>query len=64
MSSVRWILKDAQGTELRTSETFGSRADAEAWMGAEWSGLLDVGAESVVLVEDDRTLYEMGLREA
>ena len=64
MSEVRWILKDAQGTELRTTETFGSRGDAEAWMGSAWSKLLDEGAESVVLLEGDRTLYEMGLREA
>lgn len=64
MSDVRWVLKDAAGAELRTSESFSSRDEAEAWMGSEWSSLLDEGAESVVLIEDDRKLYEMGLREA
>lgn len=64
MSDVRWVLKDASGAELRTSESFSSRDEAEAWMGTEWSALLDEGAESVVLMEDDRKLYEMGLREA
>lgn len=64
MSECRWLLKDAGGDELRSSETFGSREEAEAWMGAEWASLLDEGAETVVLLEDDATLYEMGLREA
>ena len=64
MSDVRWVLKDAQGNELRSTETFSSREDAEAWMGREWSVLLDEGAETVVLLEDSSVVYEMGLREA
>lgn len=61
---MRWILKDAQGAELRSSDTFGSRDGAETWLGQEWQRLLDEGAESVALVEDGHTVYEMGLREA
>lgn len=64
MTDVRWILKDALGTELRSTDAFGSRDEAEAWMGREWQGLLEAGAESVVLVEGDHRVYEMGLREA
>lgn len=64
MTEARWILKDADGTELRSTDAFASRDEAEAWMGQEWQGLLESGAESVVLVEDDRVVYEMGLREA
>lgn len=64
MATVVWVLKDADGAALRSTEAFDSRADAEAWMGSEWAGLLDEGAESVVLMEDDKKVYEMGLREA
>lgn len=64
MSECRWVLKDASGHELRSTEAFSSREAAEAWMGDEWAGLLDEGAETVVLIEGDKTLYEMGLREA
>ncbi len=63
MSQWRWILHDPSGRDLRSTETFSSRADAEAWMGAEWASLLQEGAESVSLVEDGKTLYRMGLTE-
>lgn len=64
MSEVRWVLKDAQGSATRSTEAFSSRDAAEAWMGREWAGLLEEGAESVVLVDGDDVVYEMGLREA
>lgn len=64
MSETCWILKDADGRELRSTESFGSRAEAEAWMGTEWAALLEEGAESVVLLENGERAYEMGLREA
>ena len=64
MTTVVWVLKDADGAALRSTEPFGSREEAEAWMGSEWAGLLDEGAETVVLMEDDKKVYEMGLREA
>lgn len=64
MSDVRWVLKDAQGEATRSTEAFSSREEAEAWMGTEWASLLEEGAESVVLMDDDAIVYEMGLREA
>jgi hypothetical protein len=33
-------------------------------MGEHWSELLDEGAESVVLMSEDKQVYEMGLRES
>jgi hypothetical protein len=33
-------------------------------MGANWSALLDEGAETVSLVRDGEVVYDMGLREA
>lgn len=64
MSSFHWVLNDASGAQLRSTSTFGSKEDAEAWMGDHWSELLDEGAESVSLMSDEQLLYEMGLREA
>lgn len=64
MAEFKWKLRGASGKELRETEAFASQADAEAWMGTNWSGLLDEGAESVSLVHDGETLYDMGLREA
>lgn len=61
MSAYRWVLRDDKGDDLRATQTFGSKEEAEAWMGAEWSALADEGAEAVVLMEGDRRLYEMGL---
>lgn len=63
MNEVVWALHDASGALLRTTQVFSSQEDAEAWMGSNWSALLDEGAESVALVQGDETLYEMGLRE-
>ncbi len=40
-----------------TSADFPSQADAEAWLGGEWRGLLDGGVRAVTLVEDDRSVY-------
>lgn len=64
MSTFHWTLLDAQGSELRSTETFGSKEEAEAWMGAAWADLLEEGAESVALMKETTRLYEMGLREA
>ncbi len=64
MSGVRWVLKDSQGETVRSTEAFSSRQEAEAWMGSEWASLLEEGAESVVLMDGDAIVYEMGLREA
>lgn len=62
--SFRWVLHDAAGADLRTSEDFDSQADAEAWMGAEWESLLAEGGESVTLMDEHEKVYRMGLRES
>lgn len=62
MSDYAWILHDASGGILRVTESFSSKADAEAWIGSSWKELLDEGAETVSLSQDNQKLYEMGLR--
>jgi hypothetical protein len=62
--SFHWVLLDAEGNELRSSEAFESREEAESWMGSEWSALRAEGAQSVSLRDDDRSIYEMSLLEA
>jgi hypothetical protein len=64
MSTFHWVLNNADGAALRSTETFESKEDAEAWMGEHWAELLDEGAETVLLMSDERSIYEMGLREA
>ena len=63
MSDYLWKLHGPGGEDLRTTEPFPSKEEAEAWMGAEWAALLDEGAETVSLVHGEETLYRMGLRE-
>ena len=62
MADFKWVLKDVDGAELRTSEAFGSKEDAEAWMGSEWSSLATEGADRVVLMEGDQVVYDMSLQ--
>ena len=64
MTELQWVLKDPEGNTIRASESFETRDEAEAWMGAEWASLLEEGAETVVLMDGDGVVYEMGLREA
>jgi hypothetical protein len=64
MGDFYWVLHDLSGTDLRSTERFADKEEAEAWMGREWSGLLDEGAESVTLFEGDSKHYRMGLRPA
>jgi hypothetical protein len=63
MAAYTWTLQDESGAVLRTTEAFGSKEEAEAWMGAEWSELRDEGAEYVLLAADGEPLYRMGLSE-
>ncbi len=63
VADVRWVLRDASGTEMRATETFSTQEEAEAWMSSGWSELLAEGAESVSLLDGDEVLYEMGLKE-
>ncbi|MFP5297796.1 MAG: hypothetical protein ACLGHL_02255 [Actinomycetota bacterium] len=64
MAAFTWVLIGPQGNEMRTTEDFSTKEEAEAWMGAEWAALLDEGAEYVSLREGDAQVYKMGLREA
>lgn len=64
MSEHIWVLIDPQGNEMRSSEPFASKEEAEAWMGAEWAALLEEGAEYVSLRSGDEQIYKMGLNEA
>jgi hypothetical protein len=57
------MLHDAAGGDMRATESFESKEEAEAWMGAEWASLLQEGAEEVSLVAGGDVVYRMGLRE-
>lgn len=58
---VRWRYRNAAGAESGSSDVFGSRQEAEDWLGAEWRGLLDAGVWSVDLLDGDELVYAMGL---
>ena len=60
--SWTWVLHDKEGNDLRATDSFDSKEAAEAWMGDHWSELLDEGAETVSLMNDDKHEYRMGLR--
>jgi hypothetical protein len=62
VSTYSWVLHDLSGDDMRATEGFESKEEAETWMGQQWSGLVDEGAESVSLMKDDKMLYRMGLR--
>lgn len=38
-------------------ETFGTQADAEAWLTASYEDLVDAGVDEVTLLEEDRVVY-------
>ena len=63
MAEFTWTLQDGAGRDLRTSEVFSTKEEAEAWMGAEWSALRDEGGEFVLLKAGDEVVYRMGLSE-
>jgi len=63
MPPFSWTLLDDAGVDLRSSEDFATKEEAEAWMSAHWAELLDEGAGSVRLTDDSAVLYDMGLRE-
>ncbi len=62
MAGWQWVLHDESGDDLRSTQEFDSKETAEAWMGDEWSSLLDEGAETVSLVHEGKHHYRMGLR--
>lgn len=61
MSKWHWVVLDARGSELSTTESLASRDEAEAWMGAHWAALLEEGGDSVTLVGGGESIYTMGL---
>ena len=63
MPNFTWTLQDPAGKDMRTTDPFTSKEEAEAWMGAEWSSLRDEGAEFVLLRADGDVIYRMGLSE-
>lgn len=64
MADFFWKMNGPSGEEVGESERFAAQDEAEAWMGDNWSRLLDEGAETVSLVRGGDVLYDMGLREA
>jgi hypothetical protein len=64
MATMPWIWR-YEGTDGQQvtgpSETFGSQADAESWIGQVWRELAGSGVTTVVLLEDDRVEYRMSL---
>jgi len=63
MADFTWTLQDSSGRDLRTSDAFSTKEEAEAWMGAEWSALRAEGGEFVLLKHGDEVVYRMGLSE-
>jgi hypothetical protein len=60
-----WQYEDADGaTVAGPEETFSSQADAESWLGQTWRDLVNSGAASASLLEDDRVEYKMSLAPA
>ncbi|HYN36394.1 MAG TPA: hypothetical protein VEV82_05410 [Actinomycetota bacterium] len=61
MTDWNWILIDENKGELRMTERFESKAEAEQWLAANWTQLADEGAASVSLRENGEETYEMSL---
>jgi hypothetical protein len=59
--SFRWIYRDTPKSINGESGEFPSQEAAEAFMGAEWRGLLDDGHLAATLMNGDDELYTMKL---
>jgi hypothetical protein len=62
-----WRYEDAEGQQLPgppAAESFGTKGDAESWLGETWRDLLKGGVQNVVLLEDERVEYTMPLTPA
>lgn len=58
--SWSWRYEDSEGAVVASEaavERFGSRSDAETWLGEEWRTLLESGVAQVSLLEGDRVVY-------
>lgn len=61
MADWNWVLFDENEGELRMSERFESKEEAEQWLAANWTQLADEGAASVSLRENGEETYLMSL---
>lgn len=55
--AFHWVYETAQDEKLGYSESFESRSDAETWIGAEFTALLDENVDQVRLFEDDQEVF-------
>ena len=60
----RWSVRAADGTQIEATPEFGSRPEAEEWLGSHYDELLDAGGDNVVLLNGTEAVYEMGLHPA
>jgi hypothetical protein len=63
VASFGWRYLDAAGADVGSSESFGGRDAAEAWLAEAWVDLSGRGVEEVVLVDrgTGESLYRMSL---
>lgn len=61
--SFRWIYHDAEGRDAGASEQFGSKQEAEDFMGRDWQALLESRVLAATLMDADQRLYRMKLTE-
>jgi hypothetical protein len=61
--AYHWIVYDTSGEEIRQTEDFNSRDDAEEWLRANWQAVVDQGGASVRLASEGTVVYDMGLAE-
>jgi hypothetical protein len=62
--TYRWVMRDASNHVMRSTNPSESEETAEAWLRDNWESLLNDGVRSVVLMNKDEVLYEMGLEPA
>lgn len=57
--SWTWRYEDERGATLTepTPEAFGSKGDAESWLGETWRELLGAGVHQVTLLDNGRVEY-------
>jgi hypothetical protein len=58
-----WIVYDPSGEEIRQTEDFNSRDEAEEWLRVSWQDLVEHGGASVRLASEGTVVYDMGLAE-
>ena len=59
--SFRWIYRDTPKSISGESQLFATQQEAEDWMGAEWSRLLDEGHLAASLMNGEDEVYTMKL---